>query len=123
MNNWNKKIGNRGEKLAKMFLVKQGYNILEENFARKYAEIDIIAEKNDFLGFFEVKTSYIKTPNVSYETSYRPEIRVNRAKLNKIHKLSEALIRERFTHSEFRVGIIAIYLYEKKDPNIELIWE
>ena len=123
MNKWNKNVGNLGEKIAKRFLVKHKYKILETNFAKKYAEIDIIAEKGDFVGFFEVKTSYIKDKNVSRETGYRPEIRVDSRKLNKIHKLSESLIIERFQHSEFRVGVISVYLYGDGDSDVDLIWE
>ena len=53
----NKTIGKYGEDLAKTFLIKEGFKILETNFRySKMAEIDIIAEKNNVLHFVEVKT-------------------------------------------------------------------
>ena len=53
----NKIIGKHGEQLAKDFLIKKGYKILEMNFRySKMAEIDIIAAKNNIIHFVEVKT-------------------------------------------------------------------
>ena len=53
----NKEIGVKGEQLAKEYLVKQGYEIIETNkrFSR-FCEIDIIAKNKDTLVFVEVKT-------------------------------------------------------------------
>lgn len=56
------KIGKLGEELAKRFLMKHGYSILEENYTKKYGEIDLIAKKDDIIHFIEVKSI------VSHET-------------------------------------------------------
>ncbi len=45
-----------GEKLAKDFLKKRGYRILETNFRCPEGEIDIVAKHKDFLVFVEVRT-------------------------------------------------------------------
>lgn len=55
MNN-NKKIGNLGERLAKVYLLINGYQILKCNYRTKMGEIDIIAKKNNIIHFVEVKT-------------------------------------------------------------------
>lgn len=53
----NKIIGKYGEDIAKNFLIKNGFKILESNYRySKIAEIDIIALKKDILHFIEVKT-------------------------------------------------------------------
>lgn len=53
----NKTIGKYGETLAKDFLIKKGYKILEMNYHySKMAEIDIIALKDNIIHFVEVKT-------------------------------------------------------------------
>ena len=53
----NKIIGKVGEDIAKNFLIKKGYKILEMNYRfSRVAEIDIIATKKDILHFVEVKT-------------------------------------------------------------------
>jgi putative endonuclease len=51
-----KKTGLLGEQLAKEFLKKKGYLILETNFRCPVGEIDIIARQNDSLVFVEVRT-------------------------------------------------------------------
>lgn len=50
------KLGLFGEDIARRYLIKQGYKILERNVRCKYGEIDIITLKNMKLIFFEVKT-------------------------------------------------------------------
>ena len=56
MNNHNKNIGNTGEDIAKDWLEKQGYTIIERNWRHSHWEVDIIASKKDKLHFVEVKT-------------------------------------------------------------------
>lgn len=86
----NQKIGLIGEKEAEMFLVKQGFSIIDRNFSSKTGEIDIVAQNNSRIHFIEVKTvtdllgntSKQKTDNllkVSRETSVKkPPINVSR---------------------------------------------
>jgi putative endonuclease len=50
------KIGEIGEEKACMFLMKQGFAILERNVANKFGEIDIVTKKKGIVHFFEVKT-------------------------------------------------------------------
>ena len=45
-----------GEKLARDFLKKRGYAIIESNYRCPHGEIDIIARHNDYLVFIEVRT-------------------------------------------------------------------
>lgn len=56
MKNLNKKIGFFGESIAKDYLIKKGYIILEENFICMKGEVDIITKKNNIISFVEVKT-------------------------------------------------------------------
>lgn len=52
----NKSKGKYGESVAKSFLVKNGYEIIEENYRYRKGEIDIIALwNNELLVFIEVK--------------------------------------------------------------------
>ena len=50
------KVGEIGEKIAEMFLVKHGFTILERNFTCKAGEIDIICQKGNKVHFVEVKS-------------------------------------------------------------------
>ncbi len=53
---YNQKVGRFGEKLAREYLVKRGYEILNANIKTNYQEIDIVAAKDKELVFVEVKT-------------------------------------------------------------------
>lgn len=48
--------GKRGEAAAEAYLSLKGYEIIEKNFSCRFGEIDIIAAKNGYLVFCEVKT-------------------------------------------------------------------
>lgn len=48
--------GKNGETRVAAFLRKSGYKIVKRNYQCRYGEIDIIAEKNGFIVFVEVKT-------------------------------------------------------------------
>ena len=79
--NWNKKIGKKGENQAKVFLRNSNYSIIESNFSQNTAEIDIIAKKEKTIYFFEVKTAFVKqSANIN---NYHPEERVNQKKKQK----------------------------------------
>jgi len=51
-----KNTGDYGEKLAKDFLKKRGYSIIETNYRCPYGEIDIVARQKGTLSFIEVRT-------------------------------------------------------------------
>ena len=53
---WNKTTGNKGEELAADYLLAKGYQVIERNWRFRYAEVDIIAAKENRLHFFEIKT-------------------------------------------------------------------
>ncbi len=49
-------LGSDGEAFGKLFLVKRGYKIVEQNYTTPLGEIDIIARDGDTVVFVEVKT-------------------------------------------------------------------
>lgn len=51
-----KELGQAGEKMAEVFLKKQGYRILERNYQTPYGEIDLIARESREIVFIEVRT-------------------------------------------------------------------
>lgn len=48
-------IGKTAEALSCDYLKKQGYKIIKKNYKTSFGEIDILAEKDDYLVAFEVK--------------------------------------------------------------------
>ena len=49
-------LGKTGEEIAEIYLIKNGYKILERNFSCRQGEIDIIARDIKEIVFVEVKT-------------------------------------------------------------------
>ena len=52
----NKNLGNFGEKIAKNYLIRHGYSIINANVKLSYQELDLVASRDGLLGFIEVKT-------------------------------------------------------------------
>ena len=108
--------GIRGEKLAKDFLKKRGYRILETNYRCPEGEIDIVAKHQDSLVFIEVRT----------KTSLKfgsPEESIT---LTKMERLRITAARYWQTHNDlpllWRIDFVAVELNQQgKLLRIELI--
>jgi putative endonuclease len=101
--------GKKGENLAVDFLLKNGYEILEQNWRHKQYEIDIIARKASVLVIAEVKT---RTGNFFGE----PEEWVTTVKQNNLIKGAQAYIQQQDLDVEVRFDIISIVLSPKGAP-------
>ncbi len=55
MSGYRQKIGAWGENAAAAYLEERGYTVLARNQRTPYGEIDILAEKDGFFHFIEVK--------------------------------------------------------------------
>ena len=109
-------VGKLGEKAARKFLKKRGYRIRETGFRCRRGEIDIVAQKKDYLVFVEVRTK----SNLDFGT---PEESITLAKKEKL--IASALTYTN-THQKlpplWRIDVVAIELDEKGKPKrIELI--
>jgi putative endonuclease len=83
-----KKLGEQGELIARRYLKKKGYKIIESNYKRKWGELDIIAKKKNKLFFFEVKYG-------SKASCFLPESRVNRQKKRQLVKMAHLYLTEK----------------------------
>lgn len=66
-----------GEKIARNYITKKGYQILETNYRCREGEIDIISKKKDCLVFIEVRTKSSKdfgTPEESLNASKKKKL-------------------------------------------------
>ena len=109
-------VGKLGEKAARKFLKKRGYRIRETGFRCSRGEIDIIAQKKDYLVFVEVRTR----SSLDFGT---PEESITAAKKKKLVALA---LTYTSTHQDFpplwRIDVVAIELDDKgKTRRIELI--
>ena len=101
-------LGAKGEQEARKYLKKKNYRIVESNCRIGGSEIDIIAEKGDFLIFVEVKS------RSSTDTGL-PEEFVDERKILKIisgAKLYSA--RKKYREMFIRFDIISVVFSEGK---------
>ncbi len=95
--------GLRGEQLARDFLLKKNYRILETNWRHEKEEVDIIALDGMELVIVEVKTR-------SSDAFGDPEEAVDQAKENRLIDAAEAYLEEKDLDVEVRYDIISILL-------------
>lgn len=104
-----RKIGDIGEAFAVEYLKSKSYKVLERNYSKPFGEIDIISKKDGVYIFFEVKTS------IFYQnSSFSPEFRVNRKKLERLSKICEFYCLENKFHmkQQWRVDVLSVLLNE-----------
>ena len=73
-------VGRAGEALAADYLQAQGYEITGRNIRCELGEIDLIATRNEYLVFVEVKTR-------SKASGYHPTLAITAAKKKKLREL------------------------------------
>jgi len=105
-----------GEKLARDFLKKRGYRIIETNYRCRQGEIDIVAKHKDWLVFIEVrakKSSEFGSPEESITPVKKERMRATAAHYHQSHKNLPPL---------WRIDVVAIELDQNGKPSrIELI--
>lgn len=100
-------LGEKGEEIARKFLIENDYEIRHSNWYYRKKEIDIISLKNDLLVVVEVKTR-------SNDYFENPKEAVTRKKQKFIINATDAYINEFDLHHEVRFDIIAITIINGK---------
>ena len=102
----NHKFGRQGEKLAASYLIENGYNILEQNYRWFGTEIDIIAEDNIYIIFFEVKTRHNRIE--------KAENFFSKSKKERMIKLADNFVHLYSKNKEVRFDLIIIDWYKDR---------
>ncbi len=100
------KLGDFGEMLAKNYLIRKGYAIIEQNYQISYQELDIIAKIKKKYVFVEVKTRESGLED--------PENALNHRKTNNLKRAISAYLGKRPWISEFQLDLIAIRVDKKR---------
>ena len=109
-----KVIGNFGEKQAQKYLQKNKYKVVATNYGTKFGEIDIVAEKDNYIVFVEVKTR-------GDSSRYAPVYAVNKSKQSKLMKTAYLYLKEYPSNKNIRFDIIEIIYSGNKVNSINHI--
>lgn len=107
-----RKKGAIGEELAVHYLQKQKFKVLEQNYRRRFGEIDIVCRDNKTLVFVEVKTGRT-------DLFGPPETWVGVRKQRQIAKVAASYIQyHRLWDMDCRFDVIGISIDKKGKPDI-----
>lgn len=104
------KIGQTGEELAGLYLIRAGFHILDRNWnLHKGCELDIIAMKDNKLHFIEVKTR-------SSDKHGEPQLAIDKKKMRHITKaIHEYRYRRHLFNMDYQIDSIAIIYRTEED--------
>lgn len=107
-------LGQRGEAMARRFLQKRGYSILESNYRCPYGEIDIVARDRDQTVFVEVRTR-LSTAYGTPEESLTPT-----KQRHMLATSQEYLQRHEMGEADCRIDLVSIRLGAgSREPRID----
>ena len=107
-------LGKKGEQISLDHLTEKDYKILEHNWYFRKKEIDIIAEKDDFLVIIEVKSR-----SVGFQEN--PRDAVNMKKQRFLIQAANAYVNKYNIDLEVRFDIITVVFLNDQEYEIEHI--
>jgi len=107
MKKLNLQTGKIGEEIAKKYLQKKGYKIIEQNYKTKYGEIDLVCQKEKELVIVEVRTKM----GDMYGT---PEDSLTKKKLRKIWLNGLAYTKQKRWQGPWRIDAVCLLLNRDK---------
>lgn len=110
----NKVLGAIGENYAVNYLQCNGYQIVCQNWRHRHLEVDIIAHKDQFLVFIEVKTR-------SNKLTGTPDITINFKKQERLIRAAEHYLTENHLKDEIRFDVLSVYGNSPQNFEFELI--
>lgn len=107
------KTGNKGEAIARDFLIQQGYTIIDTNWATRFGELDIVAKQDDIVVFVEVKTRH----SINTESAFASITPTKREKM--IKAVYQYLHEKDLDDIDWRIDAIGIALLHNQSPIID----
>jgi len=110
MSGRNQTVGGWGEQVAAGYLEGRGYNLVARNVRTPYGEIDIVAEKDSFTIFIEVKartSSSLGPPEISVTPRKQAHMRAAAEHYAQANELDH-----------WQIDVIAIQKIVNKNPEI-----
>jgi len=91
--------GNVAEDKASLFLLENGYAILQRNFYSRFGEIDIIAYKDEVLHFVEVKSA------LDYELAVQ---NITKSKLSKLIRTGDVYLKKNAINVDYMYDAVIV---------------
>ena len=117
-------VGEQGEEIAVKHLVKLSYNILDRNYRKKWGELDIVAEKDKIIHFFEVKSESVASFGVLHMKHFaNPEENVHFWKRQRLARAIQTWLMEKHVSQEtiWQVDVMAVFLdFNKKVAKVRI---
>ena len=107
MKEFNLRTGKIGEEIAKEYLKKKGFKILEQNYKTKYGEIDLVCQQGKELVIVEVRTKV-------GENFGTPEESLDKRKLRKLWLNAQSYAARKKWKGAYRVDAVCIVLAPSK---------
>jgi len=110
-------VGQRGEELARKFLEKKGFVVLESNFKTpRWGEIDLVMRDRETIVFVEVKTR----SGSSAKLFGGPLGSINYFKLRALKRAAQFYLSSKgYDREAARIDAVSVVLDDKRDAEIE----
>lgn len=106
-------IGQKGEDIAVSYIKNKEYIVLDRNYHSRFGEIDIIAKKENYIVFIEVKTRHENAMVTAFES-------VDMIKQKKIIKTAMIYLMKHDVNLQPRFDVIEV-LFEKGSGSIKAV--
>lgn len=111
-------VGMFGEKIARRFLRRHRYRIVESNIHQSHKEIDIIATNKEYIVFVEVKT---RTVDGEISDLYeRAASAVNKRKQQNLIFAARSYLSQHYTDKQPRMDVIEVYIKKGTKKILEI---
>lgn len=103
--------GNIGEEIACEFISRKGFMVRDRNYLKKWGELDIVAEKDKEIHFFEVKSVTGEFSEKDFDT-HKPEDNVDGWKVKHLRRIIGTYLDEKSGGIEtpFQFHILCVYM-------------
>ncbi len=109
-------MGFKAENIVRHYLVDRGYEILAQNWRKKWGELDIVAQREGIVVFVEVKAS------TAALAGFDPTIRANWDKMRKVARTAKTYLSSHNypPEQEWQIDIVALtFDIQKKTAHIQ----
>ncbi len=112
-------VGRIGEDIAAKWLIKRNFSVIQQNYLKKWGEIDIVARGTD------EKVHFVEVKSVSYETkedlqcavshgTWRPEENVHTQKQKRLSRAIQTWLLDNKYCEKWQIDIITIRIVPRE---------